>query len=184
MRRPQICRPATLMLALALPTGAAVAAGTAAPESPDASVMYRCPGNDYKNTITAKEAEKLGCRKIEGAPLTIIQTVKPRPTGTAPPPAAGGASGNRVDPAAQRSRDSDARRILEAELRSEEERLAVMKKTYNNGQPERQGNEQNYQKYVDRVGELSAAIARKEGDITALRRELQKLPPGPPPPTL
>ena len=29
-------------------------------ETADASVMYRCPGNDYKNTISAKEAEKLG----------------------------------------------------------------------------------------------------------------------------
>ena len=33
--------------------------------------MYRCPGNDYKNTITAKDAEKLGCKRIEGAPVTM-----------------------------------------------------------------------------------------------------------------
>ena len=49
-------------------------------EAPDSSVMYRCPGNDYKNTITAKEAEKLGCKRIEGAPVTIIQMTKPRPS--------------------------------------------------------------------------------------------------------
>ena len=46
----------------------------------DSSVMYRCPGNDYKNTITAKEAEKLGCKRIEGAPVTVIQMTKPRPS--------------------------------------------------------------------------------------------------------
>jgi hypothetical protein len=141
-------------------------------------VTYRCPGNDYKNTISAKEAERLGCKKLEGAPVTVIQMTKPRPSGTAVPAAAGSGPA-RVDPAAQRSRDTDARRILENELRTEEDRLAALKKEYNNGQPERQGNEQNYQKYVDRVGELSAAIARKEGDIAAIRRELQKMPPAP-----
>jgi hypothetical protein len=159
---------------------AAIALGGAAARAadPPETVTYRCPGNDYRNTISAKEAEKLGCKKLEGAPVTVIQMTKPRPSGTAVPAASGGASA-RVDPAAQRTRDSDARRILEAELRTEEERLAALKKEFNNGQPERQGNEQNYQKYVDRVAELSAAIARKEADVAAIRREIQKLPPAP-----
>jgi hypothetical protein len=162
------------VMALAL---ASVGAAAWAADPPE-TVTYRCPGNDYKNTISAKEAEKLGCKKLEGAPVTIIQMTKPRTSGTAVPAASGGASA-RVDPSAQRARDSDARRILEAELRSEEERLTALKKEFNNGQPERQGNEQNYQKYVDRVAQLSAAIARKEADIAAIRREIQKLPPPP-----
>ena len=141
----------------------------------DSSVMYRCPGNDYKNTITAKDAEKLGCKRIEGAPVTIIQMTKPR-AATAVPAASGG-SGVRVDPVAQRARDSDARRILEGELRAEEERLAVMQKEFNNGQPERQGDEKNFQKYLDRVSDMRAAIARKQTDIAALQREIKKLPP-------
>ena len=60
--------------------------------------MYRCPGNDYKNTITAKEAERLGCKKIEGAPVTIIQMTKPRPGAAAfrrRPPAASGSTRSR-----------------------------------------------------------------------------------------
>ena len=156
--------------ALGLPGGASAQEGT---------VTYRCPGNDYKNTISAKEAEKLGCKKLEGAPVTVIQMTKPRPQGAAVPAAATGSGPNRVDPQAQRARDSDARRILENELRTEEDNLAALKKEYNNGQPERLGNEQNYQKYVDRVAQLSAAIARKEADIAAIRRELQKLPAAP-----
>jgi len=147
-----------------------------AADTPDASVMYRCPGNDYKNTITAKEAERLGCKKIEGAPVTIIQMTKPRPGGGAAVPAAS-ASGVRVDPVAQRARDSDARRILENELKSEEAKLAAMQKEFNNGQPERQGDEKNFQKYLDRVEDMRAAIARKQVDIAALQRELNKLPP-------
>ena len=144
---------------------------------PDSSVMYRCPGNDYKNTITAKEAERLGCKRIEGAPVTVIQMTKPRPSTAAVPAASGGTAGARVDPVAQRARDSDARRILEGELRAEEEKLAVMQKEFNNGQPERQGDEKNFQKYLDRVSDMRAAIARKQTDIAALQREIKKLPP-------
>jgi hypothetical protein len=91
----------------------------------DSSVMYRCPGNDYKTTISAKEAERLGCKRIEGAPVTIMQMTKPR---TAAPVPASAGSAARVDAVAQRARDSDARRILEAELKTEEDKLAVMQK--------------------------------------------------------
>ena len=155
---------------------AAASASSGAADSSDASVMYRCPGNDYKNTISAKEAEKLGCRKLEGAPVTIIQTTRPRAATGSPVPAVGAASGTRVDPVAQRARDSDARRILESELRTEEGKLAAMEKEFNGGEPERRGDEKNYQKYLDRVAEMRAAIARKQVDVAALRREIDKLP--------
>lgn len=51
-----------------------------------------------------------------------------------------------------------------------------MKREYNNGEPERLGNERNYQKYLDRVAEMKSGIARKEADIAAIKRELAKLP--------
>ena len=83
----------------------------------------------------------------------------------------------RIDASAQRARDTDARRILSDELAREEERLAAARKEFNNGEPERRGDERNYQRYLDRVAELKASILRKEGDIMALKRELAKLPP-------
>jgi hypothetical protein len=136
--------------------------------------VYRCPGNPvlYTDSLSAKEAKEKGCRTLEGAPITVIQAVRPR-SGAVPP-----APGNRekVDSAEQRARDSDARRILENELRKEEEALAGMQKEFNNGEPERRGDEKNFQKYQDRVAELKASIARKESDIAALRRELAKQP--------
>jgi hypothetical protein len=156
---------------------ACAAGGAGAADTVDSTVLYRCPGNDYRNTITAKEAEKLGCRKVEGAPITVIQTTRPRtgPSSTATNSAAA-ASGVRVDPVAQRGRDTDARRILENELKVEEGKLAAMQKEYNGGQPERLGDEKNYQKYLDRVAEMRASIERKQIDIGALHREIQKLP--------
>jgi hypothetical protein len=62
-------------------------------------------------------------------------------------------------------------------LRKEEAALDALKREYNNGEPERQGDERNYQKYLDRTNELKAAISRKEADVGSLRRELQKLSP-------
>lgn len=142
----------------------------------DGSTMYRCPGNIYENTISAKEAAALGCKTLVGAPITIIQGTKPRGSGTPVPANASGPAGTRVDPIAQRARDSDSRRILDTELISEEGRLADIQKEFNNGEPERQGSEKNYQKYIDRVADMKAAIARKQSDIAAIKREILKLP--------
>jgi hypothetical protein len=164
-----------LAAAAALVAGAAQAQGAASAPS---GTVYRCPGSPvlYTDALTAEQAKERDCRTVEGAPVTIIQSPKPRPApAPAPAPATRGPD-SRVDPSEQRARDSDARRILENELRREEERLAALRAQYNNGQPERLGNERNYQKYLDRVAEMKAGIARKEGDIEANKRELKKHP--------
>lgn len=139
------------------------------------AVVYRCPGNPvlYTDAISGKEAKEKGCKVLEGAPITVIQSPKPR--GTASVGAGAGPVGTRVDPADQRARDSDSRRILDAELKREEERLVVLKTELGNGEPERRGDEKNYQKYLDRVADMKSAIGRKESDIAAIKRELSKL---------
>jgi hypothetical protein len=155
----------------------ALLASTAGAQAP--AVVYRCPGPPvlYTDQITPQEAREKGCRTIESAPVTIVQTPRPRAPASGPgaAPAARPADA-RVDPAEQRARDSDARRILTSELRREEERLAELQREFNNGEPERRGDERNYQKYLDRVAEMKAAIQRKEADIAAIKRELAKLP--------
>ena len=159
-----------VMAALALPCGAWA--------QPVERTVYRCPGNPvlYTDAITPQEAKDKGCRTLEGAPITVLPASRMR--GAAPVPASGPRPPeSRVDPAEQRSRDSDARRILETELRRDEAQLAAMRKDYNTGEPERLGSERNFQRYLDRVAEMRTAIERKESDVAALRRELGKLPP-------
>jgi len=162
-----LCRPTLLLAVCTLAWGAQA-------QSADKPV-YRCPGSPvlYTDAITAQEAKEKGCRMLEGSPITVIQGPKPRAAAPAPGPRP---TEGKVDPSDQRSRDSEARRILDAELRKDEAQLAAMQQEYNNGQPERQGDERNYQKYLDRVADMKAAIARKESDVAALRRELAKLP--------
>jgi hypothetical protein len=157
-----------------LMTGVAAGSHAQTAAAAASAVVYRCPGNPvlYTDAISAKEAKDKGCKVLEGAPITVIQSIKSRPVASPSPSPAG----SRVDPADQRARDNDARRILEAELKREEDRLAAMKTEFNNGEPERQGNERNAVKYQERIADMKAAIGRKESDIASLKRELAKQP--------
>ena len=129
--------------------------------------IYRC-GNEYTNTVT--EAQAKTCKLISGGNVTVIQAVKP-------PPAKAAGSGQRGDSADQRAKESDARMILESELKRAEAKQAELQKEYNNGEPERLGAEtRNNQKYLDRVAEIKAAIARNEGDMAGIKRELARVP--------
>ena len=171
------CKNLLLMAGITL--SALLTPATAAAQG---AAVFRCPGPPvlYTDAISADEARERGCRTIEGAPVTVIQATKPR-AGVASGPAGAGASAARpgdskVDPTAQRQRDSDARRILDAELKREEDRLAQLRREYNNGEPERRGDERNFQNYLDRVASMKAGIARSESDIAAIKREIAKLP--------
>jgi hypothetical protein len=160
-----------------------------------ARVVYRCPGPPvlYTDALAPEAARARGCQVIDAGPLTVGAGAPRAPGGaaggaaganspaspsapaaTTPAPSTGGL---RVDPAVQRARDAQARRILEAELRTEEQRLSELRREYADGQPERRGDERNYARYLQRVEELRAAIARKEADLAAIRRELSRLPP-------
>jgi hypothetical protein len=163
------------LLALAAP--AAWPQGAAA----TAATVYRCPGPPilYTDQITPQEAKEKNCRTIEGAPVTIVQTAKPAPTAARKGEGSAAREGrgpeSKVDPNAQRQRDGDARKLLEAELQREEQRLAELQREFNNGEPERLGSERNAQKYLDRVADMRAQIARKQEDIAAIKREIGKL---------
>jgi hypothetical protein len=163
--------PRLVALLLAIPLGAQ-AQGT----------VYRCPGPPvlYTDALSAKEAIDRGCRTIEGSPITVVQSVRPRAataagaTGTAAEPARPGEG--RIDASQQRSRDDERRRVLQTELRQAEERLTLARKEFNGGEGERRGDERNYQRYLDRMAELKDSVARYEADVQALKREISKLP--------
>ena len=136
--------------------------------------IYRC-GNEYTNTVS--EAQAHNCKLVSGGNVTVVQAHRPsapaKPASANPP----GAGGGRVDSADQRAKDSDTRLILESELKKAEARQAELLKEYNNGEPEKLGPEhRNQQKYLDRIAELKASIARNESDIAGIRREMGRVP--------
>ena len=141
--------------------------------------IYRC-GNQYTND--AQTASRPDCRLLEGGSITIIPGTAVHGTRSAATaqrpgsaPAVPRSGGERVDSEVQRARDSDARAILEAELRKAQERLAQAQKAYADGAPEKQGIEsRNHQRYLDRVAELKASLARAQSDVSGLQRELAR----------
>ena len=147
--------------------------------------IYRC-GNEYTNNAT--QAKERGCKLVEGGNVTVIQGSRPSGGGGAASggtSAASSSSATSASPAGaprgtnndQRARDSDARAILEAELRKAEARHAELVKEYNGGQPERNALDlRNPQRYMERTAELKASVARSESDIAGIKRELSRLP--------
>ena len=138
--------------------------------------IWRC-GNTYTNNQA--EAQAKGCKPMEGGNITVVEGTKVNggtPTtriATVPQTTAS----QRIDGEAQRARDAEARAILEAELKKAEARRAELLAEYKDGQPDKLGPEtRNYQKYLDRVAELKASIARSENDIAGIKRELARLP--------
>ncbi|GAC1355567.1 MAG: hypothetical protein NVSMB34_08910 [Variovorax sp.] len=141
--------------------------------------VWRC-GNEYTNNATI--AQQKGCKVMEGGNVTVVQGSRPAGGGAAAgsgsAAARAPAGSPRVEGVDQRARDGEARSVLEAELRKAEARQAELQKNYNNGEPEKQGSEgRNYQKYLDRVAEMKAELARNESDIAGIRREIGRLPP-------
>lgn len=145
----------------------AAPAAAPAPESVSGSAggVFRCLDAEgkveYRNVGDTK-----GCKRVETGSVTAVPFPKPAPAridAKAP---------NRIEAGSQRGRDGDRRRILEEELASEQKRLTDLKTEFNSGEPERRGDERNYQRYVDRVERLKADISRSEANVESLKREL------------
>ena len=139
--------------------------------------IYRC-GNEYTNTAPSPTTP--GCKLMEGGNVTVVQGTRPAasaPAKAAVVSAASPTGAPRVNAGEQKSRDSDARQILESELKKAEARQAELLKEYNNGLPDKRGDEtSSSQKYLDRVMEIKANLARNESDISGIRRELGRVP--------
>jgi len=132
--------------------------------------VFRCPNNEYTNDQAIAKAKN--CKPLQGGNVSVIPGTAVKSTANTAP-AASGTSAQKVDTNDQRARDADARGVLEAELKRAEARRAELLAEYKDGKPDHQGIEsRNHQRYLDRVAELKAAIARTESDIVGIRREL------------
>ena len=127
---------------------------------------------EYKNTGTTK-----GCKKVELPGITMVPApvLPPAPKKAQAKSASSPADFPKVDEGTQKSRDADRKQILSDELKTEEQKLADLKKEFNNGEPERRGDERNYAKYLERTAMMKDNIARTEKNVEALRREIANL---------
>jgi hypothetical protein len=145
------------------------------------TTVYKCV--DAQGRVEFTDTGKKGCKALDlpgyipapperraSAPAAS-RPVTPAPAAATPSPS----NFPRVDTSQQRVRDDDRRGILNEELRAEEAKLAGLRQTFNNGEPERQGNERNYAKYQERVAGMRDDISRTERNIEALRREIANI---------
>lgn len=140
-----------------------------------------CVDEQGRKTYTNAGAAK-GCKRVDIQPLTTVPAPRLPPAATTTNPVRpavdqrAAASFPRVEADTQRARDNDRRRILEDELKAEEDKLARLKTEFNNGEPERRGDEtRNFARYQERVARMSEDIQRSESNVNALRRELSLL---------
>ena len=143
--------------------------------------VYRCPPVDKITHFTDNkiEADSKGCSLMTGGNVTVVQGTRAgaaepvRVASVTPKATTSSNSSPRNDSAEQKTRDSDSRGILESELKKAEAKQAELLKEYNNGEPDKNALDiKNPQRYVDRVAELKANIARNDSDIAGIKREL------------
>lgn len=147
------------------------------------SDVYVCMNGDgtreYKNTGETKGCKRVDMQGISMIPSPykkpVVQTASfSRPAGPAASPASPG-DFPKIDSGTQKARDTDRMQILTEEMKVEERKLAALKQDYNNGEPERRGDERNFAKYQDRVASMKDDVSRTEKNIEALKREIGNL---------
>ncbi len=160
------------------------------------TMVYLCVDEHGRKTYQNTGIEnKKGCKRVDLPSITTIPApFKPHAKQTAVASFSSSASSStlnvnsaksfnsatpydfpRVDSSTQKARDNDRYQILSDELKAEEAKLATLKRDFNNGEPERQGDERNYAKYQERVGQMRDNISRTNRNIEALKREISNL---------
>ncbi|GGC10728.1 hypothetical protein GCM10007205_19830 [Oxalicibacterium flavum] len=125
---------------------------------------------EYRNTGPTARCKRVDLSGVSVvSPTPVARPAAPRVAATSP------ADFPRVNTAEQKARDNDRKRILLDEMKVEQDKLTALKSEYNNGEPERRGDERNYAKYQERTAALKDDVARTERNIEALKRELGNL---------
>ncbi len=143
--------------------------------------MFVCTGTDGVRTYQNSDGGD-GCVPLNLNPITVVPAPRSASkSGGISEPASGGGSGRRATAAydnrsaADFNAKDDRMKILQEELRIEESKLKSLQDEYKNGQPDRLGNEKNYQKYLDRVSRLEQEIMVTNDNIEILKTELIRL---------
>ena len=150
---------------------AVAGAGSAVTARADGQIFLCTDASGHKELTDTNRTGNCRLLDLPGA----ISSPPKQPAAASKAPVVSPANFPKVDSAQQKARDADRRAILQDELASEQQKLADLQKVYNNGEPERQGNERNYAKYQERLAEMQNDISRAEKNIEALQREIANI---------
>jgi len=155
---------------LVLPTLVACLAAPAAQAD-----IYKCVSDSGQITYTNAKpsAHEKGCSLMTKDQPVSTASSGSRKSGTAATPSP--SSFPKVDSDTQKSRDNDRRKILENELDAEMKALDAAKKELAEQEAVRNGDEKNYQKFLDRVQPYKDTVALHQRNVDSLNKELAKL---------
>ena len=122
---------------------------------------------DERGRITYSNVPMKGGKKLN---LDTLNTIPGAKAGTQSP-----ADFPKVDANTQKKRDGVRGKILEDELKAEEQALKEAQRALKEGEAVRMGDERNYQKYLDRIQKLKDAVAVHETNIEAIKKEMTGL---------
>jgi hypothetical protein len=134
--------------------------------------IFKCMDEQGRVTYTNTRAAK-GCSTLSrDLPVSSVPGAQ---GGGGKPASAEAASFPKVSDDAQKSRDSDRKRILTQELATEEKSLEEAKKALAEQEAVRLGDERNYQKVLDRVQPYKDKVELHQRNVDALKREIAGL---------
>lgn len=123
--------------------------------------IWMCVDESGRKTYT-NAAQGKGCSPVDVQPLATVPAPRAQPR-RAPTESATPANYPRVEASTQKARDSDRRRILEDEVRLEEERAARLRSDLA---------EADKRADADRSARLREDLARTDANRASLRREI------------
>lgn len=138
--------------------------------------IFKCTDENGGTTYTNERpapGKGRSCTLLQQEPVNTIPALR-RPAGRSTTPASP-ASFPRVDESTQRARDNSRQKILQNELDSEQKQLADARKELEAQKAVRNGDERNYQKYLDRIKGYEDKVALHERNVEALNKELSRL---------
>lgn len=122
---------------------------------------------DAQGHVTYTNIPTKGAQRLQLTPLSSY-----RQSGNNFAKKQGEASAAQVDSGTQKQRDTGRRKILEQELNNEQKALGEAQKALDEGKAVRNGNEHNYQNYLNRIQQLQDNVTAHLKNITALKQEL------------
>lgn len=129
-----------------------------------ADTLYKCTDSTGATTYTNQKTPGKNCTILsQDKPVTTFQAPKTRPTPEGFP---------RVNAETQKSRDGDRRKILEEELRTEQQKLDDARKSLAEQEAIREGGERNYQRVLDRLKPYQEEVQLHERNVESLQKEL------------
>jgi hypothetical protein len=129
-----------------------------------ADTLYKCSDSAGHTTYTNQKTPGKSCTILsQDKPVTTFQAPRTRPTPEGFP---------RVNAETQKSRDGDRRKILEEELRTEQQKLDDARKSLAEQEAIREGGEKNYQRVLDRLKPYQEEVQLHERNVESLQKEL------------